>query len=200
MEDGRDNTHQAHCITKLKTLSLHHPLGHHLLTSLSFPQLPCFKLKTIKNSRVATQFQPVHGGITHHGHGHPQCSMQDVNTSAPSQRKGCSWRSDFHPIPSGPVWPKLPCSHKNSNNSKRGWAWRWRGGRHGNTPDLRSLSPTPDLGSLSPPCNKRRNPLTTNAIRLFTVDSQRKQLQRNCIVFHIAMVIFFTRSTFLDKI
>jgi len=49
-------------------------------------------------------------------------------------------------------------------------------------------------------CNKRRNPLTTNAITLFTVDSQRKQLRRNCIVFHIAMVIFFTRSTFLDKI
>lgn len=98
--------------------SLHHWDQKHHPTSPSWPpppafptpQLPCFKLKIIPNSRVATQLQPVHGSIAHHGHGHPQSSVQELNISAPSQERLLLKVS--LPSPPGPVWPKLSCSHK----------------------------------------------------------------------------------------
>lgn len=112
-------------------------------------------------------------------------------------KKGCFWRFNFH-IQQTQCWPGClwnlhtlqPCSNKIpiTANDK----WLYTGGEEGTL----TLEILYHLAT----SNKRRNPLTTNAITLFTVDSQRKQLRRNCIVFHIAMVIFFTRSTFLDKI
>lgn len=103
--------------------SLHHWDQKHHTTSpywppppaFPTPQLPCFKLKLIPNSRAATQLQPVRGNIAHHGHGHPQSSVQELNIPAPSQERLLLKVS--LPSPPGPVWPKLPCSHKTATTA-----------------------------------------------------------------------------------
>lgn len=48
--------------------------------------------------------------------------------------------------------------------------------------------------------NTKKKNLTTNAIVLLSVDSHWKQLLKNCIVFHTAIVSLFTLSASLDKI
>lgn len=174
----------AHCITKIKSTSLHHPLAHHLLPFLS-PSCHA-QIKNNLKFQSYTQLQPVSGGISHPWASSVLGAGGEYLCSKPAK---AFLKFNFHPhqAQSG---PSCPAATKQQQQQRR--AGLVLVGRKAQEHSASQIT--------QPHAVKRRNPLTTNAIRLFTVDSQRKQLQRNCIVFHIAMVIFFTRSTFLDKI
>lgn len=92
MEDGRGKTHKLTASPKSKTSPCIAPLATTSLLSYNPGAMICKikKKNKTKQFRVITQSQPLQGGITHHGHGHPQCSVQIGEHLCTEQRKAVS--------------------------------------------------------------------------------------------------------------